>query len=104
MSGELNLPTVFLELLLTRSFLFSLIAAVIIGLPAATPAEFKNTAKYAFGNFENCKNLDMKRFPSLMPLYNSQRVAIGLCIYPQFLGSFVGDWYVIMIIFVLVWC
>ncbi|THG97672.1 hypothetical protein EW026_g4368 [Hermanssonia centrifuga] len=27
---------------------------VIIGLPAATPVEYKNTAEYAFGGFENC--------------------------------------------------
>ncbi|KAJ7195278.1 amino acid permease-domain-containing protein [Mycena haematopus] len=27
---------------------------MIIGLPSATPAEFKNSAKYAFGNFANC--------------------------------------------------
>jgi len=30
-----------------------LVAAVIIGVPAATPKEFKNTAKFAFGDFEN---------------------------------------------------
>ncbi|KDQ60457.1 hypothetical protein JAAARDRAFT_32877 [Jaapia argillacea MUCL 33604] len=30
-----------------------LILAVIIALPAATPKEFKNTAKFAFGNFTN---------------------------------------------------
>jgi len=30
-----------------------LVLAVIIGLPAATPKEFKNTAKYAFGDFQN---------------------------------------------------
>lgn len=31
----------------------ALILAIVIGLPAATPAELKNDAKYAFGNFEN---------------------------------------------------
>jgi len=30
-----------------------LVLAIIIGLPAATPKEFKNTAKFAFGDFEN---------------------------------------------------
>jgi len=30
-----------------------LILAMFIGLPIATPKEFKNTAKYAFGDFEN---------------------------------------------------
>ncbi|KAJ7733984.1 amino acid/polyamine transporter I [Mycena olivaceomarginata] len=30
-----------------------LILVILIGMPAATPAEFKNTAKYAFGHFEN---------------------------------------------------
>ena len=29
--------------------------AIIIALPAATPNEFKNSAKYAFGDFTNCK-------------------------------------------------
>lgn len=28
--------------------------AVIIALPAATPKEFKNTAKFALGDFTNC--------------------------------------------------
>ena len=28
--------------------------AIIIALPAATPKEFKNSAGYAFGNFDNC--------------------------------------------------
>ncbi|KAL4255829.1 Amino Acid-Polyamine-Organocation Transporter [Pleurotus pulmonarius] len=31
----------------------ALCLAIIIGLPAATPREFKNTAKYALGHFEN---------------------------------------------------
>lgn len=31
----------------------SLVLMIVIGLPAATPEEFKNTAKYAFGAFEN---------------------------------------------------
>ncbi|KAJ7511673.1 APC amino acid permease [Mycena galericulata] len=31
----------------------ALVLIIIIGLPIATPAEFKNTAKYAFGAFEN---------------------------------------------------
>ncbi|KAJ7493759.1 APC amino acid permease [Mycena latifolia] len=34
----------------------ALLLAMIIGVPAATPAELKNNAKYAFGNFENCKS------------------------------------------------
>ncbi|KAF7367000.1 putative amino-acid permease C11D3.08c [Mycena sanguinolenta] len=31
----------------------ALVLVMIIGLPSATPAEFKNSAKYAFGNFVN---------------------------------------------------
>ncbi|KAJ6470938.1 amino acid/polyamine transporter I [Mycena sanguinolenta] len=32
---------------------FALVLVMIIGLPSVTPAEFKNNAKYAFGNFVN---------------------------------------------------
>ncbi|KAJ6543330.1 amino acid/polyamine transporter I [Mycena sp. CBHHK59/15] len=31
----------------------ALVLVMLVGLPAATPAEFKNNARYAFGNFEN---------------------------------------------------
>ncbi|KAJ7696949.1 APC amino acid permease [Mycena rosella] len=31
----------------------ALVLVMVIGLPSATPAEFKNSASYAFGNFEN---------------------------------------------------
>jgi hypothetical protein len=31
-----------------------LCVAIIIAVPAATPAEFKNPASYAFGGFDNC--------------------------------------------------
>ena len=65
--------------------------AVIIGLPAATPTEFKNTAKYAFGNFENCKQYDSILSERLFTIRNSQRMAIGLRIHSQFPGAFVGD-------------
>lgn len=30
---------------------------IIIGVPAATPKEFKNTASYAFGDFHNCQSI-----------------------------------------------
>ena len=33
--------------------MISLCLAVIIGLPAATPKEYKNSASYALGNFTN---------------------------------------------------
>lgn len=36
---------------------YSLCLAVIIALPIATPAEFKNTAKFALGDFTNCRYL-----------------------------------------------
>ena len=39
--------------------------AIIIALPAATPNEFKNSAKYAFGDFTNCK-FSVSGFPVLV--------------------------------------
>lgn len=39
----------------TSFFFCRLVAAIIIALAVATPHEFRNTPKFAFGNFENCK-------------------------------------------------
>ncbi|KAJ7438311.1 APC amino acid permease [Mycena galericulata] len=38
------------------NMVYSLVLVMLIGLPISTPAELKNTAKYAFGNFENLVN------------------------------------------------
>lgn len=49
-SNGFNLLSTFLDL---KKCFSRLCLAVIIGLPAATPAEFKNSASYALGNFSN---------------------------------------------------
>jgi len=43
--ARLQIPFIILNVLLC--------AVIIIGLPAATPAQFRNSAAFAFGNFEN---------------------------------------------------
>ncbi|KAJ4485271.1 amino acid/polyamine transporter I [Lentinula aciculospora] len=48
-----RLQLVYILVNLGRALLISLCFAVIFGMPANTPSEFKNDAKYAFGSFEN---------------------------------------------------
>jgi amino acid transporter len=50
----------------------SLCLAVIIALPAATPSEFKNTAAFALGDFEN------RKIPRYFPSeHNSSKIVNG---------------------------
>lgn len=50
----INLASVRFSASLSVLMRIRLVLVMFIGLPASTPAEFKNNAKYAFGNFENC--------------------------------------------------
>lgn len=46
-----------------------LFLAVIIGLPIATPKEFMNTPKYAFGDFQNGKRIPIYQKPNSLPTH-----------------------------------
>lgn len=59
-----------------------------IGLPAATPKELMNSAKYAFGDFENCTEYIEVSYHILTSRY-SQWMDQWICVYPEFLGTFV---------------
>ena len=71
----------------------SLCLGIIIGLPSATPKEFMNSAKYAFGNFDNGMKYNCLVFDMLLTSRcASQWMAQWLCIYPEFLGTFMDYW------------
>lgn len=69
----LNVMYVFLMMMSPKylpvlTLLYRLCLAVIIALPAATPSEFKNTAKFALGDFTNRKLQRNLPFKLYLPL------------------------------------
>lgn len=73
----------------------SLILAIIILIPAATPKEFKNSAKFALGGFQNCALTQLSVFFSLS---NCSIWVVGwIRICPKFSGPSVDNRYSIFI-------
>jgi len=86
----------------------SLCLAVIIGLPAATPKEYMNSASYALGNFTNCGS--NSRGDSSLPdcrVTCSERLARWICLLSELPRSIVDHLYVpidLYMLFVLMSC
>lgn len=59
------------DVLMSKWYL-SLCLAVIIGLPAATPKELKNTPSFALGNFTNCEERYQFKTVSLIISYSER--------------------------------
>jgi hypothetical protein len=70
------------------------VLVILVGLPAATPSELKNTTKYAFGHFENRGSLPSCSFRLENELVNvSDSLAQWLCLHLK-LSSSTGEYYI----------